>query len=47
MTKNYTKPIVTIDSGMAEGVYAASGYYTASDIFTRLQKTDVALTVFS
>ena len=23
MTKNYTKPIVTIDSGMAEGVYAA------------------------
>mgnify|MGYP000426445379 CR=1 FL=1 len=25
MTKNYTKPIVTIDSGMAEGVYAASG----------------------
>ena len=30
MTKNYTKPIVTIDSGMAEGVYAASGCYTAS-----------------
>jgi len=29
MTKNYTKPIVTIDSGMAEGVYAASGCYTA------------------
>ena len=25
MTKNYTKPIVTIDSRMAEGVYAASG----------------------
>ena len=30
MTKNYTKPIVTIDSGMAEGVSAASGCYTAS-----------------
>lgn len=23
--KTYTKPVVTIDSGMAEGVYAASG----------------------
>lgn len=23
--KKYTKPVVTIDSGMAEGVYAASG----------------------
>jgi len=25
MMKTYTKPVVTIDSGMAEGVYAASG----------------------
>ena len=25
MMKAYTKPVVTIDNGMAEGVYAASG----------------------
>ena len=25
MMKTYTKPVVTIDNGMAEGVYAASG----------------------
>lgn len=25
MTKTYKKPVVSIDSGMAEGVYAASG----------------------
>lgn len=28
--KTYSKPIVTIDTGLAEGVYAASGCYTAS-----------------
>lgn len=27
---NYSKPIVSIDNGMAEGVYAASGCYTTS-----------------
>ena len=45
MTKNYTKPIVTIDSGMAEGVYAVD-VILHLHIFTRLQKTDVAITVF-
>ena len=25
MTRTYKKPVVSIDSGMAEGVYAASG----------------------
>ena len=25
MTKHYTKPVVSIDSGLSEGVYAASG----------------------
>ena len=39
MTKNYTKPIVTIDSGMAEGVYAASGCYTASASMTAILKS--------
>lgn len=28
--KTYSKPVVTIDIGLAEGVYAASGCYTAS-----------------
>ena len=28
--KTYSKPIVTIDTGLAEGVYAASGCYDAS-----------------
>ncbi len=27
---NYSKPVISIDDGMAEGVYAASGCYTAS-----------------
>lgn len=27
---NYSKPVISIDNGMAEGVYAASGCYTAS-----------------
>ena len=27
--KQYTKPMISIDDGMAEGVYAASGCYTA------------------
>lgn len=27
--KTYSKPIVTVDTGLAEGVYAASGCYTA------------------
>lgn len=26
----YSKPVVTVDSGLAEGVYAASGCYTAT-----------------
>lgn len=26
---NYSKPMISIDNGMAEGVYAASGCYTA------------------
>ena len=28
--KTYSKPIVTVDNGLAEGVYAASGCYEAS-----------------
>lgn len=28
--KTYSKPVVTIDIGLAEGVYAAGGCYTAS-----------------
>lgn len=28
--KTYSKPVVTIDIGLTEGVYAASGCYTAS-----------------
>lgn len=28
--KTYSKPIVTVDTGLAEGVYAASGCYKAS-----------------
>ena len=28
--KTYSKPVVTIDIGLAEGVYAASGCYTVS-----------------
>lgn len=28
--KTYSKPVVTIDIGLAEGVYAVSGCYTAS-----------------
>ena len=28
--KLYKKPIITLDTGVAEGVYAASGCYTAS-----------------
>lgn len=28
--KTYSKPIVTVDTGLAEGVYAASGCYEAS-----------------
>lgn len=27
---NYSKPMVTVDQGLAEGVYAASGCYTAT-----------------
>lgn len=27
---NYSKPMVTVDQGLAESVYAASGCYTAS-----------------
>lgn len=27
--RNYSKPMISIDNGMAEGVYAASGCYTA------------------
>ena len=26
----YSKPVVTVDSGLAEGIYAASGCYTAT-----------------
>ena len=26
----YVKPVISLDEGMAEGVYAASGCYTAS-----------------
>lgn len=32
MMKTYTKPIVTIDNGMAEGVYAASGAQGALNV---------------
>lgn len=28
--KTYSKPVVTIDNGLAEGVYAASGCYTTT-----------------
>ena len=28
--REYAKPVVTVDNGLAEGVYAASGCYTAS-----------------
>lgn len=28
--KKYTKPVISIDSGLAEGVYAASGCYTVN-----------------
>lgn len=42
----YVKPVISLDEGMAEGVYAASGCYTASAYIPRLQKTDVAITVF-
>lgn len=28
--KTYSKPVVTVDSGLAEGIYAASGCYTAT-----------------
>lgn len=27
---NYSKPVISIDNGMAEGVYAASGCYTTT-----------------
>lgn len=30
MMVKYSKPMVTVDQGLAEGVYAASGCYTAS-----------------
>ena len=30
MTKHYTKPAVSIDSGLSEGVYAASGATTGA-----------------
>lgn len=29
--KTYKKPIISIDSGLAEGVYAASGFYDPSN----------------
>ena len=32
MMKAYTKPVVTIDNGMAEGVYAASGAQGALNV---------------
>ena len=32
MMKTYTKPVVTIDNGMAEGVYAASGAQGALNV---------------
>ena len=28
--KQYSKPVVSVDNGLAEGVYAASGCYTAT-----------------
>ena len=39
--KTYKKPIISIDSGLAEGVYAASGFYDPSNpsvTFTELTK---------
>lgn len=30
MTKTYSKPVVTVDTGLAEGVYAASGASTGN-----------------
>lgn len=43
---NYSKPMISIDNGMAEGVYAASGAgcYTA-DAYIH-QKQDEVTTVF-
>lgn len=42
----YVKPVISLDEGMAEGVYAAVDVILHLHIFTRLQKTDVAITVF-
>lgn len=39
--KTYKKPIISIDSGLAEGVYAANGFYDPSNpsvTFTELTK---------
>lgn len=36
---NYSKPIISIDNGMAEGVYAASGCYTATAKITQTPET--------
>jgi len=33
MTKTYKKPVVSIDTGMAEGVYAANGTITLNITF--------------
>lgn len=34
MMNTYKKPVVSVDSGMAEGVYAASGAGTLNVIYT-------------
>lgn len=36
---NYSKPIVTVDAGMAEGVYADSGCYTAGAYIMQVPET--------
>ncbi len=37
--KTYSKPVVTIDNGLAEGVYAASGCYTADAYISQTPET--------
>ena len=41
MMVKYSKPMVTVDQGLAEGVYAASGCYTASAYIHQTPHTDV------
>ncbi len=39
MMVKYSKPMVIVDQGLAEGVYAASGCYTASAYIHQTHQT--------